>query len=167
MIMESTASQGLSSANKATFLVCVSDQQESEIALRYACRRAKNRGAQLAILHVVEPADFEGLIPVGDVIRQEKEAEAQELLHRMADIATQEMQSRPILLLKDGQIGSAILQSCKENADINTVVLGLRHDSQRGPKLAAWLTSKMGEEMLVPLMLVPGNLTEAQIDMLF
>lgn len=154
------------SGNPNILLVCVSDQQESEIALRYACRRAKGRNAQVAILHVVEPADFEGLIPVGDVIRQEKEEEAQSLLNRMADIAGQEMERKPMLILKDGQIGSAILQSVQENSDITMVVLGLRHDSQRGPKLASWLTSKMGDEMLVPLMLVPGNLTDAQINAL-
>jgi len=149
--------------SKNVYLICVSDQQESETALRYGCLRAKRRNAQIAILHVVEPADFEGLLAIGDVIRQEKEEEAQTLLNRMADIANQELGVHPILILKEGNIGEEIIKTTLENSDINMVILGLRHDSKLGPKLASFLTTKMGAEMLVPLMLVPGNLTDAQL----
>ncbi len=146
-----------------TFLVCVSDQQESEIALQFACLTAKKRNAKVALLHIVEPADFQGLLSISDTIRKEKEEEAQNLLNRMADMAQQYCDITPSLILREGRLGEEIINTIKECEDLMMLILGLRNDSERGPKLASRLTDKMGDEILVPVMLIPGNLTPEQI----
>lgn len=152
-----------SARSNATFLVCVSDSPESEVAMHFACRRAKRRHAQVALLHVIEPSDFQGLISVSDVIRQEKEEAAQTFLSQMAGKASSSGVT-PALVLKEGKLGEEIVKATLENGDVIAVVLGVNHDSRRAPKLISWLTGKLGVEFLVPLIVVPGNLTDEQID---
>ncbi len=153
-----------STRSNATFLVCVSNSPESEVALHFACLRAKRRHAQVAMLHVIEPSDFQGLLSVSDVIRQEQEEAAQTFLNQMAEKAVAISGVMPALVLKEGKLGEEIVKATLENGDIIAVVLGAHHDSKRGSKLIAWLTGKLGLDLLVPLILVPGNLTDQQID---
>ena len=40
------------------FLVVVDDSEELNIALTYACLRARNSGGRVALLYVIEPTDF-------------------------------------------------------------------------------------------------------------
>lgn len=152
--------------NNTTYLVCVSDQHESEVAIRFACLRAKHRGAQVTILHVIAPEDFQGLFAVSDVMRAEKEQEAQNLLNQMADHAMQACGVRPSVVLREGILGEEIVKTTLENGDVIAVVLGVQHDSATAPKLLSWLTSKLGAELLVPIIAVPGNLTDAQLEAL-
>lgn len=151
---------------EGTFLICVSGQQESEAALRFACLSARKRNAKIALLHILEPADFQGLLSVTDTIRKEKEEEAQSLLNRMADMAKLHCNTMPSLILKEGRLGEEIIKAAQEISDLRMLILGLRHDSERGPKLASRLTDKMGSELHVPLLLIPGNLTQEQIEAL-
>lgn len=150
----------------ATFLVCVSDQAEAEVALRFACLRAQHRGIQVQLLHVVEPEDFTGLFSVSEVIQQEKQENAMQLLRRMSDLAVEYADLTPDIYIREGKLNEEIIAATLENGDIIAVVLGVRHDSMNAPKLISWLTARMGQELLVPLILVPGNLTDAQIEQL-
>jgi nucleotide-binding universal stress UspA family protein len=152
--------------NTTTFLVCISDQHESEVALRFACLRAQKRNAQVTLLHVIPPEDFQGLFAISDMMKQEREEEAQNLLNSMAELALQCSGIRPSIVLREGILGEEIVKTTLENGDIVAVVLGVQHDSPTAPKLLSWLTSKLGQELLTPIMVVPGNLTDAQIDAL-
>lgn len=161
---EDTLSHESSTRSNATFLVCISDLQESEVALRFASLRAKRRHAQVAILHVIEPTDFQGLLSVSDVIQQEQEEAAQNLLNQLAEKAIEFSGIPPTLILKEGKLGEEIIKTTLENGDIVAVVLGVHQESKHGAKLLSWLAGKLGQELLVPIILVPGNLTDAQID---
>lgn len=151
--------------DNTTFLVCVSDQRESEVALRFACLRAKRRKAQVAILHVIPPNDFQGLFAITDVMNQEKEEEAQRLLGQMASLAVQ-YGITPSVILREGVLGEEIVKTTLENSDVLAVVLGVQHNSPTAPKLLSWLTNRLGQDLLLPIIVVPGNLTDAQIEAL-
>ena len=45
-------------SSNRVFLVVVDDTPEMDVALRFACLRARNTGGRVALLYVVEPADF-------------------------------------------------------------------------------------------------------------
>lgn len=164
--MKNTSATENVTPNSTTFLVCVSDQKESEVALRFSCLRAKRRQAQVVILHVIPPDDFQGLFAVSDRMKQEKEEETQTLLNRMADLAMQYGGITPSVMLREGHLGEEIVKTTLENGDIIALVLGVQHDSPTAPKLLSWLTNKLGQELLTPIIVVPGNLTDAQIEAL-
>ena len=153
----------INTSNNGTYLVCVSDREESQVALRYACLRAKKRGSSVALLHVAEPVDFQGMQMVLETMRAEKMDDAQNLVQQMAALAQQSTGITPQLLLREGHIDEEILAVTREFSDISVIVLGLAPNSDEGRKLMAWLAGQLGGALKIPVMLVPGNLTEEQL----
>lgn len=149
------------------FLVCVAENDASPMALRMACKRAKRRGDhQVDILTVVEPMDFQALFGVNDRISDDKREQAEKLLQDLASIANEETGITPTLHLREGKLGEQIIAAVMEDSDVTMLVIGLMPGSATGTKLVSWLSERIGDELLVPLMLVPGNLTDQQLDTL-
>ena len=71
------------------------------------------------------------------------------------------------LLLREGAIGEEILAGVAEDPEINMLVLGMAHHTTARGKLAAWLAGQLGNKLFVPLLMVPGNLTDQQLEALF
>ena len=61
---------------KVKFLVCVDDSEDCRVALRFACLRARNTDGHIALLYVIEPADFQHWAAVGRLMEAEKREEA-------------------------------------------------------------------------------------------
>ncbi|MEE3626232.1 universal stress protein [Nitrospirillum sp. BR 11752] len=66
------------------FLVVVDETEEMTVALHYAARRARSTGGRVALLHCIEPGDFQHWAAVEDLMRQERREEAEQLLQRLA-----------------------------------------------------------------------------------
>ena len=62
------------------FLVVVDDTAEHHLALQYAARRAAHTGGRLALLHVIEPAEFQHWISVEELAREERRQAAELLM---------------------------------------------------------------------------------------
>lgn len=153
--------------SQGKFLVCVDKNEESKAALRFACMKAKASNASVVMLHIIEPmADVQSLFSVADKMREERQEEAQTLLKEFTALANEcgEAQAEPII--REGRIGETILQVVLEDADINMVVLGATPASAGRGRLITWVASQLGDKLLVPLMLVPGMLTEQQMQAL-
>lgn len=151
----------LSSPTK--FLVCVDRSETSRTALRFACLKAKKRGGVVDILHVIEPSEFQSIFSVSDQIQQDKHSEAEELLLRLSEEAAALTGILPAVLRRDGSVGPEILKAAVEDQGVNMLVLGVSPGQTKG-KLVAWLSQQMGNDLIMPLMLVPGNLTDAQME---
>ena len=72
------------------FLVVVDESEEMRNALRYACRRAQHTNGRVALLLVVEPAEFQHWLGVGRVIEEEARRRwpglRVEILHRLGPL---------------------------------------------------------------------------------
>ncbi|MHA1571394.1 MAG: universal stress protein, partial [Alphaproteobacteria bacterium] len=62
------------------FLVCVDDSEDCRTALRFACLRAGNCGGHIALLYVIEPAEFEHWMAVRELMETEQREEAERRL---------------------------------------------------------------------------------------
>jgi len=152
------------STMKATkFLVCVDNREESKIALRLACMKANARGSRVCMLHVTQPADFQTLGAIADKMREERKAEGMELLSTLAEEAFATYGIRPDMVLREGSAGDEIIAATFEDPDVNMIALGVAHHIAGRGKLTAWLASQLGNKLYVPLMMVPGNLTDQQL----
>ena len=74
-----------SPAPDRVFLVVVDDSAELEVALRYACRRARKTGGRVALLAVVEPSDDQHWMAVGDLMKEEARAAAEQMLQKLSE----------------------------------------------------------------------------------
>ena len=144
-------------------LVCVDSRAESHAALKLACLRAKVRGSGVQMLHVIPPNDAQSLFGVADRMRAEQHDEAQLLMQELAAQAYRESGVLPAIQIREGQVGEEIIATVLENPDISMVVLGIAQQSAGRGKLASWLSSQLGGKLLIPLLMVPGNLTDQQL----
>lgn len=146
------------------FLVVVDDSPELAIALRYACQRAKKTGGRVALLYVIEPADFQHWMAVGELMQEEARQQAEQTLQRHAAEAQKLAQAMPVLYVREGQRRDELLKLIAEEPSISVLVLG----ASTGPKgpgpLVAALTGKFVGKLRVPVTIVPGHIPVEAID---
>ncbi len=157
-------SEAPSKLSERVFLIVVDDTAEMTVALRFASRRARNTGGRVALLHVVESTDFQHWMAVGDLMRDEARNEGEQLLQKLAGQVNELTGTLPVLFVREGNRRDQLLQLIDEEPGISILVLGASLD-KRGPgPLIQALTSKFVGRLRVPVTIVPGNLSEEDID---
>ena len=155
------------SKNKATYLVCVNEKEHSKIAVHFACVKAKATKSNVAMLYVIDPLDYNTLFSVADVIKEERRASASKLLDNMAKTAKKNTGIAPIGLIREGGIVDEVVASIQEDPSIKLLMLAAAEDGSSSKSgLLAQLTEDMGDRYHIPLLIVPGNLTEKEIEAL-
>ncbi len=146
------------------FLVVVDDTEEMRVALRFACGRARNTNGRVALLFVVEPTDFQHWMAVGDLMREEARNEGEQLLQRLAARVNELTGTLPVLYVREGSRREELLKLIDEEPSISILVLGASVD-KRGPgPLIEALTGKLVGKLRVPVTMVPGNLSDEEVD---
>lgn len=145
------------------YLVCVDSREECKAALRLACMKARARSGVVHLLHVIAPADFQTLGTIADRMREERQKEGEQLLKTLSDEAVAGFGITPTPLLREGAAGDEIVAAALEDHDIIMLVLGTAHHAHGRGKLALWLAGQLGSKLFVPLLMVPGNLTDQQL----
>ena len=146
------------------FLVVVDDTEELKVALRYACRRAKRTHGRVALLYVMEHSEFQHWMAVGDLMREEARSEGEQILQRCSEQVVEETGEMPVLYLREGSRRSELLNLIDEEPGISILVLGA-NTGPRGPgPLVAAVTGKFVGKLHVPVTIVPGNMSDEEID---
>ncbi len=149
------------------YLVCVDGRPECRTALRLACMKAQARTGHITLLHVTPPVDFQTLGAVADRMRTERMREGEALLAQLSAEAEENFSITPTLLLTEGAAGEKIIEVAMSDPNIVILVLGITQQQQSGKgKLSGWLAGQLGGSLLVPTLMVPGNLTDEQLSKL-
>lgn len=150
-------------ANARVFLVVVDDTEEMRAALRYACGRARHTGGRVALLRVVEPAEFQHFATIGNLMRAEARQEAETLLQRMATEVNEISGQLPVLYVREGNPRDELIKLINEEPQVSILVLAA-DTSPGGPgPLVTAMTGKFVGRLRVPITIVPGHLTNEQI----
>ena len=146
------------------FLVVVDDTEEMRVALRYACRRAANTHGRVALLYVMESSEFQHWMSVGDLMREEARSEGEQILQRCATQVSEQTGSLPVLYLREGSRRSQLMELIDEEPSISILVLAA-DTGPRGPgPLVSALTGKFVGKLRVPVTIVPGHLSDEEVD---
>jgi nucleotide-binding universal stress UspA family protein len=148
---------------RRTFLVVVDQSPELKVALRYACRRAQATGGRVAMLYVTEPADAEWL-SVGNLMREERRAEAEARLQELATQVQGMSGEMPVLHVREGAARDELIKLIDEEPSISVLVLGASTGPEGPGPLIAALTGKYSGKLSVPLVIVPGSLSDEAVD---
>jgi nucleotide-binding universal stress UspA family protein len=134
------------------------------VALRFAGRRARNTGGRVALLYVVEDSDFQHWMAVGDLMREEARTEGEQLLQKLAARVVEVSGTIPVLYMREGSRRGELMKLLEEEPSISILVLGASTD-KRGPgPLVEALTGKLIGKLHVPVTIVPGNLSNEEVD---
>ena len=153
-------------ASSRIFLVVVDDTPELKPALHYACLRARRTGGRVALLAVIEPADSQQWMAVETLMREEKRAEAEELLLRMAEEVYSLSGQPAVFYMREGLVRDELLTLIEEDVSISILVLGAATGPEGPGPLVAHLVNKVAGRLRVPVTIVPGSLDDAQIAIL-
>ncbi len=156
---------GVTTPGQRTFLVVVDETREMRSALRYACGRAKRTGGRVALLYVTEPAEFQHWLGVGKVMEDERRAEAEQALQSLAAEVVEATGRMPILYLREGRRSEELLNLLKEEPSVSILVLGTAKGKADPGPIVTQLIGQM-DRVRVPLTLVPGGLSDEEIDAL-
>ena len=146
------------------FLVVVDETEEMKVALRFACLRARRTGGRVALLYVIEPAEFQHWMAVGDLMREEARSEGEQLLQRLAAQVNELVGTIPVLYVREGKVRDELFKLLDEEPRISILVLGANTGSRGPGPLVSALTGKMIGKLRIPITVVPGNLHDDEID---
>lgn len=147
-----------------TFLVVVDDTEEMRVALRYAARRASHTGGRVALLYVIEPGDLQQWMAVESLMREERREAAEQLLQRLSAEVGELSGSLPIVHIREGRRRDELLALLNEEPNISILVLAASTGPQGPGPLISALVGKMAGQLRVPITVVPGSLTDEQIE---
>ena len=147
-----------------SFLCVVDESDEMGNALRFACRRANRTGRRVSLLYVIQPAEFQHWMAIGDRMREEGREEAEELLQVVSSVVHKRTGQMPTCYIREGTIREEVVDLINEDTDIALLVLGAATGTDGPGPLITYLVEKMAGRLRVPVTIVPGSLTEEEID---
>ena len=147
-----------------TFLCVVDESQELSRALRFSCQRAKRVGGRVALAYVIQPAEFQHWLGVGELMQEEAREEAEALLAEAADKVMLCTGKMPMFFIREGDTVEELIKLSEEDKSISLLVLGAATGKDGPGPLVSHLVSKAVGEMHLPITVVPGNMTDEEID---
>jgi hypothetical protein len=148
-----------------TYLVVIDESTESEIALRFAARRAVKTGGNVEILALIPKPDFVQWGGVMATIEEEARQRAEALVARAAGTLFTESGLNPSITVREGDGAKVVREMIAANPEIAALVLGAAPSGAPGP-LVTHFTGADAGTFSVPVMIIPGSLDVAAIDRL-
>ena len=152
--------------HKAKFLVVIDDTPECDRAVYYASRRAARVGVSVVMLRVIETRDHgQQWLGVADIMRAEAHDEANAALDRASGRANGIAAITPERAIREGEPVQQILAVIDEDVDIAMLVLAANPGAEGPGPLIVHLAHTVGS-FPIPVVIVPGDLSDTDIDAL-
>jgi nucleotide-binding universal stress UspA family protein len=148
------------------FLCVVDNTAECRNAIYFAAQRTVNSGGRLALLYIMEPAEFQHWMSVEEKMREEAREEAEGFLQQYSSQVQEWTGEMPTLYVREGKPAETILALIEEEPRISILVLGAGTDKKGPGPLVSSIGGKMSGKFPIPITIVPGNLSQEQLDML-
>ena len=145
------------------FLVVIDKTPECQVALRFATRRAQHTGGRVTLMCPATPGEFQQWRGVEEIMKDEAHAEAEALLHAAAKVVNDLSGIMPELVIPYGTVTECLAKLLKDDKDISILVLASGAGKEGPGPLVAMFT---GAVQAIPVTIVPGTFTDAQIDAL-
>jgi nucleotide-binding universal stress UspA family protein len=147
-------------------LVIVDDSTEWERAVRYAARWAARSGGGVVMLRLIETEEQnQQWLGVADLMRAEAHDAANEVLDRASTLAGTLGAAAPDRVIREGDPSAQILETIDADPDIAMLVLAANSGAEGPGPLVVQLTKTVGA-FPIPVLIVPGDLSEIDIDAL-
>lgn len=147
------------------YLVIIDETEEALVALRYASRRAARTNGNLHLLALVPPQEFNAFAGVQATIEEEARARAEALVTSAAGNLFSESGKMPLISVRQGEGEKVVREYLAEHPEVSALVLGAASEGGPGP-LVTHFSGTHSSQLPCPLFIVPGSLTDEDIDRL-
>lgn len=144
-------------------LTVIDDTPESALALRFAARRAAHFDGRVAMLKVIPPIQFDHWVGVAERAAAEAREEAERLMDKYAEQVKAWGGHDPVYLVREGQIADELVAQIEEEPNMCLLVLAAAPGRNPGP-LVSSIANKLVNQVKVPITVIPGNLSQEDID---
>jgi len=152
--------------HRPKFMVVVDKTPECMRAVHFASRRVARTGASMLMLAVVAPPDNFEWIGVGEAMIEEASQEAAKLLEAAAREARSAAGVEPEQAIRVGSRSEEIIKLINEDEDVSFLVLAAGSGKDGPGPLVSTLAGKAASTFPVPIVIVPGSLSDEEIDAL-
>jgi len=147
-------------------LVIVDDSAEWDRAVYYASRWAMRAGGGVVMLRIIETEEQnQQWLGVADIMRAEAQDEADAALDRAAGRANGIAAITPERVIREGDPAEQILDVIDHDVDIALLVLAANPGAE-GPGPLITMIAGLAGSFPIPVAIVPGDLSDADIDAL-
>jgi nucleotide-binding universal stress UspA family protein len=101
---------------------------------------------------------------VVDLMREEARQEAEQVVARYADIAATLTGQPPAIYIREGKSRDELIKLLNEDRSICVLVLGASSSGEGPGPLVTAFTGKSASQLRIPLTIVPGVLSDVEID---
>jgi len=144
-------------------LVIADGTKEMNVALEYACARAKKTERKIIIASFIEPLDVLTTQGVQEIMKNEARDEAELRLQKASAIVKESTGLTPVLQLREGNVMDELISLIEEEKNINVLVLAANVDEKGPGPIVNALTTKEYSRLRIPVMIVPGNFSKEHI----
>ena len=152
--------------HKPKFMVVIDDSPECDRAVYFASRRVSRIDGKLIMLYVIEPHDRnQQWLGVADIMRAEAHEEANHVLTRFAGRVNGIAGITPERTIREGDKVEEILALIEEDQDIAILILAAGTGKEGPGPLVSGLVKTVAD-FPIPIAIVPGHLTDDELDSL-
>ena len=162
MALEYRKRRSFEAGHVRKFLLVVDESPEVESALYYAAARIVRSSGTLLMLYVIEPQEYQHWAGIRQVQLEEETNKAKALFRLMRrklnNAGFEALEHEEVIL--EGNKSEQIVKAIEDDEDIAILVLGASIDPKGpGPLVSAIGSGPMAGNFLVPITIVPGNLS--------
>lgn len=160
----STRRRSYEQGHKPKCLVIVDDSAEWDRAVYYASRWAVRVGGGVVMLRIIETEDRnQQWLGVADIMKAEADEIANAALDRAAGRANGVAAITPERVMREGAPSEQLLDVIDKDVDISMLVLAASIGPE-GPGPIITALAKTVGTFPIPVTIVPGNLSDSEID---
>ncbi len=152
--------------HRPKILIVVDETPECDRSVLFAARRARRSGANIIMLAIVIPEEGQPWLGIGDLMRAEAEAEANQRLDRAAELVRREAGFEPERIIRSGQPAAEVMGLIEADEDIAILVLAAGIGKEGPGPLVSHIAGRVAANFPVPVTIVPGGLAEADFEAL-
>jgi hypothetical protein len=142
-------------------LICISNAEASMVAFRFGCLHARAIGATVEALVAVSSVDLRNPF-VSEIAREEEVSKAETLLEGYIACA-QDLGVPLNTIVRVGVFEEVVIKVVNGDSDISMIIVGYSVDSTVRQHSAATLLAGLGRNLIIPMVIVPSNLTDHQV----
>jgi nucleotide-binding universal stress UspA family protein len=148
------------------FLVVADRSEEMRVALRYAALRAKSVGGRVALFACIENEADPQWQAVADLAEQEQRDEAEARMQRFAETVAALSGKVPVIYIRRGVPQDQLLKLLDDEPSVSVLVLAAGTGRGGPGPLITALTGKQSHRLHIPLTIVPGSLSDEELEAL-
>src|SRR3982751_2554440 len=150
---------------KRTYLVVIDDSAEARVALRFAARRAAKTNGRIEVLAIVEPQDFVQFGGVQAAIEEGQRLRSEGVVSSAVGEILDEAGVEAKIIVQHGEPVRTVRDYIGTRQEIAALVLGAAPGGSPGPLVADFTGTDAGK-LPVPVMLIPGSLSDERLEQL-